>query len=193
MAPAGHYYFTLRRVQMLTGAMILWALITKSKRLFWAVWSKLKLTSRKSHSCRAGIKAKSSVSWTKAYPTSCLTCHIICTQLAPAFAFHLKEFKFKPWFLCQNVSQLAIDNMIIPLGICSHTGNEIWSAEGNVPVVILENIVTMRISYPAPKPSQLTLCSHEWSQRPLKSVLRETAQAQDEGPQTMACICAFCH
>lgn len=126
MAPAGHYYFTLRRVQMLTGAMILWALITKSKRLFWAVWSKLKLTSRKSHSCRAGIKAKSSVSWTKAYPTSCLTCHIICTQLAPAFAFHLKEFKFKPWFLCQNVSQLAIDNMIIPLGICSHTGNEIW-------------------------------------------------------------------
>lgn len=108
MAPAGHSYFTLWRVQMFTGATILWVLITKSKRLFWAVWSKLKMASRKSHSCRAGVEAKSSVSWPKASPTSCLAWHFMCTQIAPAFTFHLEGFKFKPWFLCQNVSQLAI-------------------------------------------------------------------------------------
>lgn len=108
MAPAGHSYFTLWRVQMFTGATILWVLITKSKRLFWAFWSKLKMASRKSHSCRAGVEAKSSVSWPKASPTSCLACHFVCTQIAPAFTFHLEGFKFKPWFLCQNVSQLAI-------------------------------------------------------------------------------------
>lgn len=174
MAPAGHSYFTLWRVQMFTGATILWVLITKSKRLFWAVWSKLKMASRKSHSCRAGVKAKSSVSWTKASPTSCLACRFMCTQIAPTFTFHLEGFKFKPWFLCQNSWPY---NVIIPLRICSHTGNEIWSAEGNVPAVILENIVTMRISFPAPRPSQLTPHSHGWSQRLLKSVLRETAKA----------------
>ena len=81
-----------------------------------------------------------------------------CVHITPDCIFHLEEFKIKPCFLCQNISQPATCNMIIPLclRVSSHAGNEIWSAEGNVLIVI----VRMRASYPALKPFQLSSWVH---------------------------------
>lgn len=65
-----------------------------------------------SHSCKAGIKAKSSVSWTKAYPQVNPPANSCGHKLFLLLFFTWKSSGFKPHFLCQNTSQPAIHILI---------------------------------------------------------------------------------
>lgn len=75
------------------------------------IWRQI-LVLGESHSCKAGIKAKSSVSWTKAYPQVTLPANLCGHKLFLLLFFAWNSSRFKPHFLCQNTSQPAIHILI---------------------------------------------------------------------------------